>query len=159
MPFNQPEPTYDMLIAPGGGNRNAKNLPTDSNGREWSNGLCSCCDEAGTCALALCCSCVLYGRNKQRLNHLNQSGAPHPNGGGLFSSDCCIHAAAVSCGLGWITQCFTRSSVRSRYHIKGGVLSDCCTALFCAPCDLVQEAREIELEEQSLGAGGQVFLH
>jgi hypothetical protein len=32
-----------------GGNRNAKNMPVDSDGREWSHGLYGCCSEVGTC--------------------------------------------------------------------------------------------------------------
>lgn len=44
---------------------------------------------------------------------------------------------------------FQRGNTRARYNIKGGGLGDCCTAFCCLPCDLTQESREIELEEQS----------
>ena len=44
-----------------------------------------------------------------------------------------------------------RGHVRSRYNIKGGGCGDCCASFFCAPCQLVQESRELELEEQSFG--------
>jgi Cys-rich protein (TIGR01571 family) len=43
-----------------------------------------------------------------------------------------------------------RGSTRMRYNIEGGSLSDCCIALFCAPCELVQQSRELDLEEGSL---------
>lgn len=47
---SQPVPTEVMRVVPGGGgNRNAKNLPEGKDGREWSHGLCGCCDEPGTC--------------------------------------------------------------------------------------------------------------
>lgn len=46
----QPGATHNMSIIPGGGNRNAKNLPMSRDGRDWSNGLCgTCCDEPATC--------------------------------------------------------------------------------------------------------------
>lgn len=45
-----PQAQPQMIVAQGGGgNRNAKNLPMGPEGREWSNGLCSCCDTPGTC--------------------------------------------------------------------------------------------------------------
>jgi hypothetical protein len=37
-------------MAAGGGNRNSQNKPYDANGkREWTNGLCSCFGDCGTC--------------------------------------------------------------------------------------------------------------
>ncbi|KAF8885345.1 PLAC8 family-domain-containing protein [Infundibulicybe gibba] len=152
MSSKQPEPTNEMSITPGG-NKNVKNLPIDNDGREWSNELCSCCDDAGTCVLATCCPCIVYGQIKQRLDHLDHSGTPDPDRGGVFTGDCCIHAIVGYCGLGFVLQCFARSSVRSRYHIRGGTASDCGTAFCCGPCALVQAHREIELEEHSFGQG------
>ncbi|KAJ8701307.1 hypothetical protein PTI98_000109 [Pleurotus ostreatus] len=47
--FYQPQAMPAMVVVPGGGgNRNAKNLPMDSDGREWSHGLCDCCSDVGT---------------------------------------------------------------------------------------------------------------
>jgi len=46
----QPGATNGMVVAPGGGgNRNAKNMPVDADGREWSHGLCGCFSACGTC--------------------------------------------------------------------------------------------------------------
>lgn len=117
----------------GGGNRNAKNLPMGPEGREWSNGLCDCCNEPGTCQsnsvcatslasndtdhdrtfpstrlgiLAWCCPCVVYAQNKRRYEHLNAQGTPDPeHGGGCCSGDCCLHAVITGLfGAGWILQ-------------------------------------------------------
>ncbi|KAF8198524.1 hypothetical protein BJ912DRAFT_951707 [Pholiota molesta] len=44
-----------------------------------------------------------------------------------------------------------RASVRRRYNIDGDWLGDCAAALFCSPCELSQESREIDLEEQNFG--------
>ncbi|KAJ3565399.1 hypothetical protein NP233_g7661 [Leucocoprinus birnbaumii] len=129
----QPQATPGMMIG-GGGNRNAKNLPMDADGRDWSNGLCDCCDAPGTCLLAWCCPCIVYSKNKHRYEHLNSKGSPDPDHGG-----------------GWILQFMQRGNVRSRYNIKGGGCGDCCTAFWCSPCELTQESAELELEEKSFG--------
>ena len=40
-----------------------------------------------------------------------------------------------------------RRTIKERYNIKGGAVQDCCIAYWCTPCELTQESREIELEE------------
>jgi len=132
------------------GNRNVKNLPIEADGREWSNGFFDCFADAGTCLIAWCFPCVIYSKNLKRLEHLNQKGYPDPeNGGGVITGDCVTHGCLTFCGCGFVMQMGTRRNVRSRYNIKGGSGSDCCTAFCCTPCELTQESREIELEEQS----------
>ncbi|KAF8157207.1 PLAC8 family-domain-containing protein [Crassisporium funariophilum] len=133
------------------GNRNVKNLPVGGDGREWSNGLCGCCGDFGTCLVACCCPCIIYGKVKNRYEHLNSKGYPDPNKGGCCSSSCMVHGLLVWCGVGFIMQMMNRSSVRGRYNIKGGGCGDCCSAFCCTPCELTQESRELELEEQTYG--------
>jgi Cys-rich protein (TIGR01571 family) len=149
----QPTGTHGMVVAPGGGgNRNAKNMPVDADGREWSHGLCGCMSACGTCLCATCFPCVIYGKNKHRYDHLNFQGVPHPEHGGSCCSGSCIgHGLLTICGFGFVLQMMNRGNVRNRYNIKGGGCGDCCTSFWCAPCQLVQESREIELEEQSFG--------
>lgn len=43
----------------------------------------------------------------------------------------------------------SRSDIRSRYDIRGEGFGDCLSSLFCRPCALTQERRELELEERS----------
>ncbi|EDR06888.1 uncharacterized protein LACBIDRAFT_236218 [Laccaria bicolor S238N-H82] len=143
-----------MVVAPGGGgNRNAKNIPVAADGREWSHGLCDCFGDCGTCVIAWCFPCITYANIKHRYEHLNTKGFPDPQHGGSFcNSDCMLHGCITAfCGMGWIFQMGQRGSIRQRYNIKGGSCGDCCTALCCTPCELTQEARELELEEQSFG--------
>ncbi|TEB31044.1 PLAC8-domain-containing protein [Coprinellus micaceus] len=142
-------PQAPMMVQ-SGGNRNAKNLPVTAEGREWSNGLCSCCDEPGTCFVACCCPCITYGKVKQRYDHLQSHGTAHPDPG-CVSGDCFLHCVTAYCGVAFIFQMLNRGSIRGRYNIKGGGCGDLCTACCCTPCELVQESRELELEEQSLG--------
>ncbi|KAL0958499.1 hypothetical protein HGRIS_000642 [Hohenbuehelia grisea] len=153
MQYQQPQPMQGMTVAPGGGNRNVKNLPMDGDGREWSHGLCDCCSDAGTCILAWCCPCIVYAQNKQRYEYLTSRGIPDPERGGSgCTGDCWVHGLITGCfGLGWVMQIGTRGSIRSRYRIKGSGCGDCCAAWCCTPCELTQESRELELEEKSFG--------
>ncbi|KAF9524352.1 PLAC8 family-domain-containing protein [Crepidotus variabilis] len=150
---NQPAGQHGMVVAPGGGgNRNAQNMPVDADGRDWSNGLCGCCSSCGTCICATVLPCVVYGKNKHRYQHLDQQGTPEPSPG-CCSGSCVAHGIFAACGLGFIFQMVNRGHVRHRYNIKGSGCGDCCTSFWCSPCQLVQESREIELEEQSFGTG------
>ncbi|KAF8891484.1 PLAC8 family-domain-containing protein [Gymnopilus junonius] len=134
----------------GGGNRNAKNLPVSPDGREWSEGLCGCCGDAGTCIVATCCPCITYSHVKRRYEHLNDKGYPDPeHGGGICNSDCFVHGCLTYFGFGWVMQMSNRGNIRGRYNVKGGTCGDCCTALWCTPCELTQESRELDLEEAS----------
>ncbi|KAJ6581100.1 PLAC8 family-domain-containing protein [Mycena capillaripes] len=136
-----------------GGNRNAAGKPVDSNGkREWSDGLFGCSEDCGTFILACICPCVVHGKNKQRLSHLNEKNSPDPDGGSFCSGACFGHCVLTSClGAGFILQCMNRGNVRERYSIEGGGCGDCLASLCCTPCDLTQVSREIELEEKSFG--------
>ncbi|GLB38922.1 putative PLAC8 family protein [Lyophyllum shimeji] len=155
-PYVQQQPMATPGMMAVGGNRNAKNLPMTAEGRDWSNGLFDCCNDASTCFLAWCCPCVVYGQNKQRLEYLQSKGQPDPEAGGCCNSDCIIHAAITGCfGAGWILQMMNRGNVRGRYSVKGGGCGDCMSSCCCAPCALTQESQEIALEEQSFTGGYQ----
>ncbi|KAH9478037.1 Cell number regulator 7 [Psilocybe cubensis] len=146
--------TQQPMANPGmqvhGGNRNANNVPVSSDGtRDWSHGLFDCCGDAGTCIVACCCPCITYGQVKRRYEHLHTKGYPDPERGGFCTSDCMIHGCISMFGFGWIMQMMNRSSIRGRYNIGGGGVGDCCSAFCCTPCELTQESREIELEENT----------
>ena len=108
-----------------GGNRNALNREIGVDGqRDWSFGLCDCTDECGLCmstglvklsynlaeplslegCWALCCPCVVYSKNKQRLEYLQSHGTPLPGGGERFNADCSIHGLLVPTGYAWVLQ-------------------------------------------------------
>jgi Cys-rich protein (TIGR01571 family) len=95
--------------------------------------------------------CIVYGQNKHRYEHLNAKGTPHPTGGPMCSGSCMTHGLSTICGLNFLFQMVNRGHVRRRYNIKGSGCGDCCAALWCTPCQLVQESRELELEEESFG--------
>ncbi|TFL02845.1 PLAC8 family-domain-containing protein [Pterulicium gracile] len=133
-----------------GGNRNAKNMPEDGDGRDWSSGICSCAD-GGACCVSFFCPCITYGKVKHRYEHLHEKGYPDPeHGGGCCSGACWGHCLLTSCfGMGWVLQIFNRTDIRKRYNIKGSGCGDCCMSFWCNPCALSQQSHELELEEQS----------
>lgn len=72
-------------------------------------------------------------------------------------SACCVQAIAVDkatnegkvvpilciCFLGCIGLAFNRHKIRSRYLIPGNMLKDLCVHIFCSPCAVCQEYREV----------------
>jgi hypothetical protein len=97
--------------------------------RDWSSDLCMFCDHnLGTCEFskvladaevltyfchffcisgcaALWCPCIIYARNKKRIEHLYVEEKVHPKGGGTCSDDCAIHACmSTLCLFGWAIQ-------------------------------------------------------
>ena len=105
-----------------GGNRNALNRQVGVDGqRDWSHDLFSCTDECCLCmstqfscilvdlispagCWAVWCPCVVYSKNKQRLEHLQNNGTPLPGGGERFHADCSIHGLLVLTGYAWVLQ-------------------------------------------------------
>ncbi|KAJ7087861.1 PLAC8 family-domain-containing protein [Mycena epipterygia] len=114
------------------------------------HGLCGCFEACGTFCCACWCPCVVHGKNKQRVSHLNDRNSPDPDGGSCCSGSCWAHCCLTSfLGAGFILQCINRGEVRGRYGVEGGGCGDCCASFCCGPCDLTQVSREIELEEKS----------
>ena len=132
-----------LLRWPRGGNRNAKNLTIGPEGREWSNGLCSCFDTPGPFCLAFWCPCITYGRNRGRYKHLNTSGTAHPDGGETCGSDTLLYCLTGFAGVACLLHMWNRGDIRTRYNVKGSGLGDFGIACCCTPCGLTQESREI----------------
>ena len=108
-----------------GGNRNVLNREVGVDGRrDWSFGLCDFTDECGLCmstalakisynlaeslslegCWAAWCPCVVYSKNKQRLEHLQNYGTPLPGGGERYNDDCTIHGLLALTGYAWVLQ-------------------------------------------------------
>ncbi|KAF7326517.1 HD domain-containing protein [Mycena sanguinolenta] len=152
----QPMPTVGMQIG-GGGNRNAL-WEASQQRRETRLELRSLRMLRGVrhfiaqVCYACWCPCIVHGKNKQRLEHLNNNGTPAAEGGSACSGACwafcCLH---MFTGAGCILECMNRGEVRGRYGIEGGACGDFMAAWCCLTCDLTQVSREIELEEKSFG--------
>lgn len=160
----QPAFTRPMALAP---RSNGQPVGLDGQ-RSYAHGLCACCETPGSACLALFCPCVAYGRNRSRFDALRQTGLrtypddSPPSADELAATDaptnvgvsCALYALAPQVlGLGQVLlQCFSRTQLRERYEIRGNPVQDLLISAFCAPCALVQEAREIEEEEQAIRA-------
>jgi Cys-rich protein (TIGR01571 family) len=114
------------------------------------------------------CPCVVFSRNKQRLDSLHYQGTPLQGSGETFTAGCYFYGLLFTCCHGWELQVCSdddksaigsisqsrqvdsRTTIRDRYGIRGNYLGDFFTSWFCSPCALTQERREIELEEASL---------
>ncbi|TCD59890.1 hypothetical protein EIP91_011257 [Steccherinum ochraceum] len=133
-------------------NRNVLNKPYNHNNeRPWSHGLFTCFGDCSTCFVSWLCPCIIWSQNKSRLEYLEHTGQPHPDGGESFGNDCLIHGVLTACGgLGWVLQIGTRTSTRERYRIEGNPVKDCFASWCCHACELTQESRELELEETNL---------
>ncbi|KAL3840743.1 hypothetical protein ACJIZ3_025334 [Penstemon smallii] len=44
----------------------------------------------------------------------------------------------------WMYTCYNRTTIRSKFNIKGSPSLDCVTHAFCLPCALCQEYRELD---------------
>ncbi|KZT41630.1 PLAC8-domain-containing protein [Sistotremastrum suecicum HHB10207 ss-3] len=131
--------------------KNVKGLAFNKdNQRSWSNGIFGCFGDCATCCVSTFLPCITYAQNKSRIHYLEANGARHPSGGEMINGDCFIHGClTVIAGLGCILQIGNRKNIREHYRIEGGGAGDCFYSCCCQPCALTQEAREIELEEQS----------
>ncbi|KIK42332.1 hypothetical protein CY34DRAFT_805076 [Suillus luteus UH-Slu-Lm8-n1] len=118
----------------------------------WHAGLFSCWDDAGTYCMSCWCPCIIYGKNRQRLDHLQENDMPDPElGGSGCDADCCMHLALnMVCGFGWVLQLGQRATLRARHRIDGSPVNDCLTAFFCTPCELTQESQELTQEEMAI---------
>ena len=53
--------------------------------------------------LACCCPCIVYGRNKNRVEYMNANGQPDPDhGGGCCSSNCALDCLLIHFGFNWL---------------------------------------------------------
>jgi len=97
----------------------------------WSNGLCDCCKDVGTCLMACCCPCIVHTQNQQARGEA-----------GNFCMNCLMCSCCAIC-----YQCCIlpsdRAATRAKYNIQKGGCDDCPASCCCGPCALTQEHMEI----------------
>jgi Cys-rich protein (TIGR01571 family) len=146
----QPMATPPMKVD----SRNGGNLPHDANGhREWSYELMNY-ENPGAIAQTVVCPCIVYARNNRRWDHLDRHDAPHPNPASDDGPQCIGHACATLLCFSCALNMCGRKKIRDRYHIQGNAGSDCVESFALYPCSLLQESREIALEESVLREQG-----
>ncbi|BFZ11009.1 hypothetical protein BsWGS_14048 [Bradybaena similaris] len=93
--------------------------------RDWSTGVCACCDDMGIC---LC---------------------------GMFCGICLAMQVASDMGetmcLPWCVPNYLmalRTKLRTQERIQGSICNDCLTEIYCGTCALCQLAREVKFVKQ-----------
>ncbi|KAM0792810.1 hypothetical protein ACM66B_002576 [Microbotryomycetes sp. NB124-2] len=146
------QPTMSPAMTINVSTRNPSNVQVGADGkRDWSNHICACHERPMLTLAACCCPCSVWAANHSRTKALDKTGEPikSPEYVGAFCGMYVIMQQIT--GVGHIAmQSFSRFKNRERYGIRGSVLEDALWPIFCQPCALVQEAREIEGEEQAV---------
>ncbi|XP_053287107.1 placenta-specific gene 8 protein-like [Pleuronectes platessa] len=105
--------------------------------REWKTGLFDCFEDASTCCYGFwCCPCLAC----------TVSGRVGENSC-LPLCDLCSVAVGAGCGIYILVPPVAvslRSSIRSRYGIKGSICDDIAISCFCLTCSWCQMHREIK---------------
>ncbi|XP_068673995.1 placenta-specific gene 8 protein-like [Montipora foliosa] len=89
--------------------------------RDWSSGLCACCEDCYSCLMGTFCSWCLLCQVSERM------------GEGCMFATCCQGALL---GL--------RVKLRTQQNIQGTLYKDYCEVLCCPHCVLCQLSRELD---------------
>jgi len=116
---------------------------SSSGPQDWQTGLCDCTNDWGICLCGLCCPCILFGQNAEKVTP--QTGCCAP---------CCCY---LICSLIGCCCCFhltQRQKIMTQYSLKDEPPS-LCAAWCCSWCANCQEARELGIR----GASGPQYQY
>ena len=102
--------------------------------------------DAGTCALATCCPCVLFGHTAQWAHgrtYMYKSPDGSPDAPWVWSAGYC-GSICLGSGMKEALSAWTRFTLRRRIEAHGNGYEDACIHCCAHPCALAQEAREVE---------------
>uniref|UniRef100_V9LAL8 Cornifelin-like protein b n=1 Tax=Callorhinchus milii TaxID=7868 RepID=V9LAL8_CALMI len=109
--------------------------------KEWTTGLCNCCDDCGVCWFALCCLPCFMCKTVDDFGECLC--LPLMDG-------YCNVCGLMSMGPIPPISIAMRAAVRERYGIRGSICNDCCVMYWCLSCGWCQMAREIKEQKQPL---------
>lgn len=111
----------------------------------FSTNLCECCGDCKTFWFSFFCPCFQYGRNVNQFGHppIFDSIDERFNTFVYFFMD-------WMCCFGIVMTTVLRGDVRDKYGIKGNVVGDFCSSIFCKPCSLAQISREVRANNSKL---------
>ncbi|KAG2489090.1 hypothetical protein HYH03_012316 [Edaphochlamys debaryana] len=100
----------------------------------WSSGMGSICDDTRLCLQGCFCTSCLFGSNYAALR---DTGCWGP---------CCLYfwCRCMVC----MFASDVRHEIRAKYNLRPEPCNDLVTHLFCSPCALCQEAREVRYQER-----------
>ena len=102
--------------------------------------------DAGTCALATCCPCVLFGHTAQWAHgrtYMYKSPDGSPDSPWVWGAAYC-GSICLGSGMKEALSAWTRFTLRRRIEAQGNGCEDACIHCCAHPCALAQEAREVE---------------
>ncbi|KAM0977708.1 hypothetical protein ACFX13_014027 [Malus domestica] len=117
--------------------------------KQWSSGICACCDDMQSCCVGLFCPCFLFGKNAEFLGSGTLLGScmTHFILWALVNTACCLLTEGLFLGIpGCFVACYAcgyRSALRTKYNLQEAPCGDFVTHFFCHLCALCQEYREI----------------
>ncbi len=95
--------------------------------------LYGCTKDCGICCYGCCCTPCLFGSNAEKIDGKN------------CCLMCCAYGLLTNIYLCWVPHIYERRALRKKYNLKEDPsCSDLCTTVFCGPCALCQEAREMK---------------
>ena len=89
--------------------------------RDWSTGLCGCCEDIGGCCYGYFCMACLMCTVAQMMDE--SCCVPHFLQGGVMAM---------------------RTKLRTQYGIKGSICTDCIVTTICGPLSVCQMQRELK---------------
>ena len=104
---------------------------------DWSTGVCGCMGDSGVCCDVLCCPFCQIARQAAAIEGRTSDA----------NWCCCILVllGTGACGsiVPWCVTCNQRGKIRGKYGIAGGSCGDCIVTLFCTPCTMCQQHKEL----------------
>ena len=133
---NTQPPTYPILTQPVA-NQVYTQVPQTipAQPQPWKHDLCDCFSNISLCCVAYFVPCAVYGQIQEKIGS-----------GDCFGQGCVW--GIVSCTVPFVLCCILGSQryrVRQLNGIPEGGCGDCCTACWCMPCVLCQNARQVGL--------------
>ncbi|XP_021760007.1 protein PLANT CADMIUM RESISTANCE 2-like [Chenopodium quinoa] len=126
IPIGSPavEPAYAPLMG----------TPSHDHG-QWSNGLLDCTSDIELCCQTSWCPCITFGQNAEIIDRgLSSCGVS----GALYG------IVGFLSGLHFVYACAYRTKLKRQYGISASPIQDLCTHIWCHPCALCQEHRELQ---------------
>lgn len=129
---------------------------------EWSSGICACFDDMPSCCVGVFCPCFLFGKNAESLGSGTLAGScmTHFILWGVVNGLCCLLTEGALLGIpGTVVACYAcgyRKALRAKYNLQEAPCGDLTTHIFCHPCAICQEYREIRERGGSSGSSLQL---
>ena len=95
--------------------------------------LFGCFNDMGSCLYGFCCLPCLFGTNAEKVDGTTCVGM------------CCAYMLLTECYLCGLPHYVTRKKLREKFNLEEDEqCNDILTVIFCSPCGICQEARELK---------------